>query len=169
MLIYVIIWKSIFILFTTLLFPIQFLGAFFYLIPPLYNCVIVPFWLWSVLIDKDKRKIKTTAFIWKMPIFFLLACCMGFLELLLVFALPVTFSFVAKLVLYAVMILLLRIITYAMMIFVLQTDFAKCGTKWVYWLILAYCIAVMSFAYSTKYAQDTDNKMYVENLLIETD
>ena len=157
--------KSIFILLTTLLFPIQLLGTFFYFIPPLYTCIIVPFLLWTILIDKENRKVKAITFIWKIPIIFLLACCMGFLELVLVFAVPVTFSFIAKSFLYAVMILLLRIVTYVMMIFILQFDFIKSGTKWWYLIILAYCIAVMSFAYSTQYAKDTDNEVYMEDLL----
>ncbi|MBP3546050.1 MAG: hypothetical protein J6K16_02830 [Alphaproteobacteria bacterium] len=63
------------------------------------------------------------------------------------------------------MILLLRIVTYAMMIFILQFDFIKSGTKWWYLIILAYCIAVMSFAYSTQYAKDIDNEVYMEDLL----
>ena len=146
--------KTILLLLSTLLFPLQFFSIAFYFIPSLYIGVAVPYLIWKIWFGKDNQKITLT---WKLPIIIFLACAMFGIEILLIFLVPLTLPFIWKLIFFTFSLLLLRCITYAMMIFVWQSDILVSYRKLIYIFILAYCIAVSYFVYSSINAQDTDD------------
>ena len=149
--------KTILLLLSTLLFPLQFFSIAFYFIPSLYIGVAVPYLIWKIWFGKDNQKIKKITLTWKLPIIIFLACAMFGIEILLIFLVPLTLPFIWKLIFFTFSLLLLRCITYAMMIFVWQSDILVPYRKLIYAFILAYCAAISYFVYSSINAPDTDD------------
>ncbi|MBQ8481417.1 MAG: hypothetical protein IJ532_02645 [Alphaproteobacteria bacterium] len=149
--------KTILLLLSTLLFPLQFFSIVFYFIPSLYICFIVPYLIWKIWFGKDNQKIKKITLIWKLPIVIFLAWTMFETEILLVFLVPHTLLFIWKLVFFIFSLLLFRSIIYVMMIFVWQSDILVPYRKLIYAFILAYCIAGAYLWYSSLNAPDTDD------------
>lgn len=149
--------KTILLLLSTLLFPLQFFSIVFYLIPSVYICFVVPYLIWRIWFGKDNQKIKKITLTWKLPIIIFLAWAMFEIEILLIFLVPFTLPFIWKLIFFICLLLLLRCITYAMMIFAWQSDILVSYRKLIYAFILAYCIAVADFWYSSLKAPDTDD------------
>lgn len=149
--------KIMLLLISTLLFPLQFFSIAFYFIPTIYISFIVPYLIWKIWFEKDNQKIKKITLTWKLPIIIFLACAMFGIEILLIFLVPLTLPFIWKLIFFTFSLLLLRCITYAMMIFVWQSDILVSYRKLIYAFISAYCIAVSYFVYSSINAPDTDD------------
>jgi len=148
--------KTILLLISTLPFPL-FFGVLLYVVPALYVSFVVPYLIWKIWFGKDSQKIKKNTLIWKIPLIFLLIISMFFIEMLLIFATPTTLSLIVKIMIFAFLLLIIRSITYAMMIFVWQTDILVPYRKSIYTFILVYCVVVLCFAYSTVDAPDTDD------------
>lgn len=149
--------KIMLLLISTLLCPLQFFSIAFYFIPSLYIGVAVPYLIWKIWFGKDNQKIKKITLTWKLPIIIFLACAMFGIEILLIFLVPLTLPFIWKLIFFTFSSLLLRCVTYAMMIFVWQSDILVAYRKLIYAFILAYCIAVADFWYSSLNAPDIDD------------
>lgn len=148
--------KTILLLISTMPFPL-FFAILLYVVPALYICFIVPYLIWKIWFDKDNQKMKKITLIWKLPIIIFLALTMFEMEMLLIFLVPFTLPFIWKLIFFFISLLLFRCITYAMMIFVWQYDILVPYRKLIYAFILAYCIAVADFWYSSLNAPDTDD------------
>jgi len=148
--------KTILLLISTIPFPL-FFAILLYVVPALYVSFIVPYLIWKIWFGKDNQKIKKITLTWKLPIIIFLACAMFGMEILLIFLVPLTLPFIWKLIFFTFSLLLLRCITYAMMIFVWQSDILVSYRKLIYIFILAYCIAVSYFVYSSINAPDTDD------------
>lgn len=148
--------KTILLLISTIPFPL-FFAILLYVVPALYVSFIVPYLIWKIWFGKDSKKIKKITLTWKLPIIIFLACAMFGIEILLIFLVPLTLPFIWKLIFFTFSLLLLRCVTYAMMIFVWQSDILVAYRKLIYAFILAYCIAVLYFVYSSINAPDTDD------------
>ena len=149
--------KTILLLISTLLCPLQFFSIIFYFIPTIYISFIVPYLVWKIWFEKDNQKMKKITLIWKLPIVIFLACAMFKIEILLIFLVSFTLPFIWKLIFFFISLLLFRCITYVMMIFVWQSDILMAYRKLIYAFILAYCIAVADFWYSSLNAPDIDD------------
>ena len=149
--------KTLLLLISTLLCPLQFFSIVFYFIPSLYICFAVPYLIWRIWFGKDNLKIKKITLIWKLPIMIFLAWAMFEMEMLLIFLVPFTLPFIWKLIFFTFSLLLFRCITYAMMIFVWQSNILLPYRKLIYAFIAAYCVAVAYFVYSGIDAPDTDD------------
>lgn len=148
--------KTILLLISTIPFPL-FFAILLYVVPALYICFIVPYLIWKIWFGKDKQKIKKITFIWKLPIIIFLACAMFGMEILLIFLVPFSLPFICKLIFFFISLLLFRCITYAMMIFVWQSDILVTYRKLIYTFILVYCVSVSYFLYSSINAPDIDD------------
>ena len=148
--------KIILLLISTMPFPL-FFAVLLYVFPALYVSFVVPYIIWKIWFGKDNQKMKKITLIWKLPIVIFLAWAMFEIEILLIFLVPFTLSFTWKLIFFIFSLLLFRCITYAMMIFVWQSDILAPYRKLVYAFILAYCIAITDFWYSSLNAPDTDD------------
>lgn len=148
--------KTILLLISTIPFPL-FFAILLYVVPALYVSFIVPYLIWKIWFGKDNQKIKKITLTWKLPIIIFLAWAMFEIEILLIFLIPFTLPFIWKLIFSICLLLLFRCITYAMMIFVWQSDILVPYRKLIYAFILAYCIAVADFGYSSLNAPDTDD------------
>jgi len=148
--------KTILLLVSTIPFPL-FFAILLYLAPALYVCLVVPYLIWKIWFGEDKQKIQKIALIWKLPIIIFLSWAMFEIEILLIFLIPFALSFTWKLIFFIFSLLLFRCITYAMMIFVWQSDILVPYRKLIYAIILAYCIVVADFYYSSQNAPDTDD------------
>ena len=135
----------------------MFFAIHLYVVPALYVSFIVPYLIWKIWFGKDSKKIKKITLTWKLPIIIFLACAMFGIEILLIFLVPLTLPFIWKLIFFTFSLLLLRCVTYAMMIFVWQSDILVLYRKLIYAFILVYCIAVSYFVYSSINAPDTDD------------
>ena len=149
--------KTILLLLSTLLFPLQFFSIVFYFIPSLYICFIVPYLIWKIWFGKDNQKIRKISLTWKLPIVIFLAFIMFEMEILLIFLVPYTLSLAWKLIFFTCSLLLFRCITYAMMIFVWQSGILVPYRKLIYAFILAYLGFMADFWYSCQNAPDTDD------------
>lgn len=149
--------KTILLLLSTLLFPLQFFSIAFYFIPSLYIGVAVPYLIWKIWFGTDSQKIKKITLTWKLPIIIFLAWAMFEMEMLLIFLVPFALPFIWKLIFFFLSLLLFRCITYAMMIFVWQSDILVPYRKLIYAFILAYSIVVANFWYLSLNAPDTDD------------
>ena len=147
--------KTILLLITTVPFP-MFLSIV-YVVPALYVCFVVPYLIWKIWFGKGNQKIKKITLIWKLPIIIFLALAMFEIEILLMFFVPFTLSFIWRIVFFICSLLLFRYLTYLMMIFVWQSDILVPYRKLIYAFILAYCIAVANSWYSAQNAPDTDD------------
>ena len=145
------------LLISTLFWPFQFFSTVFYFIPTIYISFIVPYLIWKIWFGKDNQKIKKITLTWKLPIIIFLACAMFGIEILLIFLVPLTLPFIWKLIFFTFSLLLLRCVTYAMMIFVWQSDILVPYRKLIYAFILAYCAAISYFVYSSINTPDTDD------------
>lgn len=150
--------KSFFLLFSTLFFPLQFLGISLYLIPSVYISIIVPYLLWKIWFYHTCHKIKLVSYLWKIPIIFLLAAGLFYTEIILIFVIPPTISLVGKIITFYLLLLLLRCLTYALMIFVWQPNILKSYAIIAFAGTFIYCLATVYFLYSAYTAPDTDNK-----------
>ena len=148
--------RTILLLISTMPFPL-FFAILLYVVPALYVCFIVPYFIWKIWFDKDSQKIKKITLILKLPIIIFLAMAMIEIEILLIFLIPFTLPFIWKLIFFFLSLLLLRSITYMMMIFVWQSDFLVPYRKLIYAFILVYSITVADFWYSSLNAPDTDD------------
>ena len=148
--------KTILLLISTIPFPL-FFAILLYVVPALYVSFIVPYLIWKIWFGKDSKKIKKITLTWELPIIIFLACAMFGIEILLIFLVPLTLPFIWKLIFFTFSLLLLRCVTYAMMIFVWQSDILVLYRKLIYAFILVYCIAVSYFVYSSINAPDTDD------------
>lgn len=148
--------KTILLLISTIPFPL-FFAILLYVVPALYVSFIVPYLIWKIWFGKDSKKIKKITLTWKLPIIIFLACAMFGMEILLIFLVPLTLPFIWKLIFFTFSLLLLRCVTYAMMIFVWQSDILVPYRKLIYAFILVYCAAISYFVYSSINAQDTDD------------
>ena len=148
--------KIMLLLISTIPFPL-FFAILLYVVPALYVSFIVPYLIWKIWFGKDNQKIKKITLTWKLPIIIFLACAMFGIEILLIFLVPLTLPFIWKLIFFTFSLLLLRCVTYAMMIFVWQSDILVSYRKLIYIFILAYCAAVSYFVYSSINAPDTDD------------
>ena len=148
--------KTIILLVSTIPFPL-FFAVLLYFAPALDVCFIVPYLIWKIWFAKDNRKIKKITLTWKLPIIIFLAWAMFEIEILLIFLVPFTISFMWKLIFFIFPLLLFRCITYTMMIFVWQSDILFPYRKVIYAFILAYCIAVAYFCHASLNAPDTDD------------
>lgn len=148
--------KTILLLISTIPFPL-FFAVLLYVVPALYVSFIVPYLIWKIWFGKDNQKIKKITLTWKLPTIIFLSCAMFGMEMLLIFLVPFTLPFIWKLIFFFISLLLLRCVTYAMMIFVWQSDILVPYRKLIYAFILAYCAAVSYFVYSSINAPDTDD------------
>ncbi len=148
--------KTILLLISTIPFPL-FFAILLYVVPALYVSFIVPYLIWKIWFGKDNQKMNKFTLTWKLPIIIFLACAMFGMEILLIFLVPLTLPFIWKLIFFTFSLLLLRCITYAMMIFVWQSDILVPYRKLIYAFILAYCAAISYFVYSSINAPDTDD------------
>lgn len=148
--------KTILLLISTIPFPL-FFAVLLYVVPALYVSFIVPYLIWKIWFGKDTLKIKKITLTWKLPIVIFLACAMFGMEIFLIFIIPFTLPFIWKLIFFFISLLLLRCVTYAMMIFVWQSDILVPYRKLIYAFILAYCAAISYFVYSSINAPDTDD------------
>ena len=121
--------KTILLLLSTLLFPLQFFSIVFYFIPSLYICFIVPYLIWKIWFGKDNQKIRKISLTWKLPIVIFLAFIMFEMEILLIFLVPYTLSLAWKLIFFTCSLLLFRCITYAYINFRYGTKMPDCHTK----------------------------------------
>ena len=149
--------KTILLLLSTLLFPLQFFSIAFYFIPSLYIGVAVPYLIWKIWFNGNNQKIKKYSLVWKIPLIILLSIALLFVEMLLIFHIPITLSLFGKIVGLVFLLLSARSITYAMMIFVWQSDILVPYRKLIYAFILAYSIVVANFWYLSLNAPDTDD------------
>ena len=148
--------KTILLLISTIPFPL-FFAILLYVVPALYVSFIVPYLIWKIWFGKDNQKIKKITLTWKLPIIIFLAWAMFEIEILLIFLIQFTLPFIWKLIFSICLLLLFRCITYALMIFVWQSDILVPYRKLVYAFILTYFIAVTDFWYSSLNAPDTDD------------
>ena len=148
--------KTILLLISTLPFPL-FFAISLYVVPALYVCFVVPYLIWKIWFGKNKQKIRKIIVIWKLLIISLLACAMFFMEILLIFAVPAILPLFGKIIIFTFFLLVVRCITYIMMIFVWQSDILISFRKVMYSLILIYCATVSYFVYLSINAPDTDD------------
>ena len=148
--------KTILLLISTLPFPL-FFAISLYVVPALYVCFVVPYLIWKIWFGKNTQKIRKITVIWKLLIMSLLACAMFFMEILLIFAVPAILPLFWKIIVFTSFLLIIRCITYAMMIFVWQSDMLTSFRKIVYTFILMYCSTISYFVYSSIDAPDTDD------------
>lgn len=148
--------KSFCLLLSTLPFPL-FFGIILYVVPALYVCFVVPYLIWKIWFGTDNQKIKKYSLVWKIPLIILLSIALLFVEMLFIFHIPITLSLFGKIVGLAFLLLSARSITYAMMIFVWQSDILVPYRKLIYAFILAYSIVVANFWYLSLNTPDTDD------------
>lgn len=150
--------KSSLLLLSTLLFPIQIFSIFLYFIPALYISFVAPYLIWKIWFGKYKQKTQIYSFFWKIPIIIFLAFTMFYTDVLSMFIIFATeISLIGKIIIFVFLLLLLRCITYAMMIFIWQPDILKSHKIWAYAGVIIYCIANSYFIFSSPNAQDTDD------------
>ena len=142
---------------STLLWPFQFFSTVFYFIPSVYVSLIIPYLIWKILFDKTNFQIRKYSLIWKIPIIVFLAMAMFYIELGFIFVFATSMSLVSKIMIFVFLLLLVRCITYAMMIFVWQSDILTPYRKLIYIAITVYCVAAGYLAYSATNAPDTDD------------
>lgn len=148
--------KSVLLLLSTLLVPLQFFGVILYWLPCIYVGLVVPYLLWRIWFNKNNIKANPVSYLWKIPIIFILTASMFYAELFLIFIIPMTISFTAKIIIFAVLLFILRCFIYAMMIFIWQPDILKSKKKWAYLGVILYCATTVYFLYSIPNAPDTD-------------
>ena len=150
--------KSLLLVLSTLLFPLQIFSIVFWFVPALYISAIVPYYLWKIWFGENNQKIKIYSLFWKVPIIFFIAYTMLYMEMLLsliIFAIGV--SLIGKIIIFVFLIFLLRCLVYAMMIFIWQPMILKSYKIWVYVGIVIYCAANSYFIYLIRNAPDTDD------------
>lgn len=158
--------KTILLLVSTLLlsFPLMLL-VIIYVIPPLYIffivplyiCFIVPYLIWRIWFSQNKLKIKKTSLLWKIPIIIFLPLSMFYMEILLMVYTFYINSFVWIIIFFMCSLLLLRCMTYSMMIFVLQSNILVSYRKKIYIGIFAYCLSIGYFICSAINTSDIDD------------
>lgn len=141
---------------STLLLPLQFFGIALYFIPSIYIGLIVPYLLGRIWFDNTNRQADIASLLWKIPLIIFLAIALFYVELGLVFAVPTTLTFIWKTIIFVLLVLLVRCVTYAMMVFVWQSGVLTRYRKVIYIVIIAYCAAVAYLMYSIAGAADTD-------------
>lgn len=148
--------KTILLLISTLPFPL-FFAISLYFVPALYVCFVVPYLIWKIWFGKNNQRIKKITLIWKLPIISFLAWAMFPVEMLLIFAIPAILPLFGKIIIFTFFLLVVRCITYIMMIFVWQSDILISFRKVMYSFILIYCATVSYFVYLSINAPDTDD------------
>lgn len=149
--------KIILLLISTLFCPFQLFSTFFYFIPTIYISFIVPYLIWRIWFGKTDFKIRRYLLIWKIPIIILLALAMFFVEMGLIFIFAISTALIYRITIVILLLLILRCVTYAMMIFIWQSDILKPYRKLIHTAIMVYCVTVLYFAYSVINAPDTDD------------
>lgn len=149
--------KIILLILSTLFFPWQFFGMFFLFIPSLYICFVVPYFIWKIWCGQNIQTINKISLVWKIPTIIFLAFALIVSEIMLIFLIPITMSLVGKVIFFICSVLLVRCLTYAMMIFVWQPNILKSYKYFAYAGVMAYCLAMGYFLYSVEYALDTDD------------
>ena len=149
--------KIMLLLISSLFLPLQLFSTVVYFIPAIYISFIVPYLIWKTWLDKTNFKINKYSLILKIPIIIFLAMAMFYVEMGLIFIFATSLSLIDKIIIFILILLLIRCVTYAMMIFIWQSDILIPYRKLIYTVITAYCLAVGYLAYSTINAPDTDN------------
>lgn len=149
--------KIILLLISTLLWPLQLFSIAFYFIPSIYVSLIVPYLMWKILFGKTNFQIRKYSLIWKIPIIIFLAMAMFYTEMGFIFIFATSISLISKIIIFVFLLLLIRCITYAMMIFIWQSDILMSHRKLIYIAIMVYCVIAGYLAYSIANAPDTDD------------
>lgn len=134
-----------------------FMAIFLYVIPALYICFVVPYLIWKIWFGKYDYKTQKYSLIWKIPLIAFLAIALFIIEMLLVFFVPTTLSLLGKIAVFIIFLLMARCLTYAMMIFIWQSDILVPYRKLICAGIIAYCLVIADFLYSSQNAPDTDD------------
>lgn len=149
--------KTTILLISTLLLPIQLFGIVFYCIPSLYIGIVVPYLIWKIWFGEDKQKIKKINMIWKIPVIILLAADLIVVEMMIFSPLVFISSLLGKIIAGIFLVLLLRAVTYASMIFIWQPNILKPYRNLIYAFILSYIMFMADFMYLSQNAPDTDD------------
>ena len=64
--------KSVLLVLSTLIFPLQIFSVVLYFVPALYTCIIVPYFIWKIWFGKEAQKIKIYSLFWSSRYTF---CC----------------------------------------------------------------------------------------------
>lgn len=148
--------KAFLWLLSSLLLPYQPFGIALFLVPNIYINIIVPYFLLKTLFGRDALQIKAVSILWKIPIILVLIAGMLLGEFVCLVTTPSDMSLVLIIATFFFKILLLRTITYTMMIFIWQPNILKHGKTLAYLIVLAYCAFVGYALYAMKDAPDTD-------------
>lgn len=159
--------KTLLLALSTVPFPL-FISMFLYFIPAVYVGVLVPYFIGKIWINKSSFHIQKSTFIWKIPLIFFLLYTLFIGELLLIFLVPFSISFLGKIIFFLFCALLLRSIIYAMIIFIWHSDILPPYRKLIYAGILLYCVLTSIFSYQVLTAPDTDTPN-AENLVLKFD
>lgn len=150
--------KSVLLVLSTLIFPLQIFSVAFYFVPALYICILVPYFIWKIWFGKEGQKIKIYSLFWKVPVILFVAFTICYVEILLLFIIFATgIPLVGKIIIFVFLLFLLRCLAYAMMIFIWQPGILKSYKIWGYVGVILYCIANSYFIYSIQNAPDTDD------------
>ena len=140
------------LLLSTLLFPVQFVFLFL-IIPPIYVGFIVPFLIWKIAFNGQVKNITKISLLWKIPLilsFNILNMTFGeFLALNVFYILP--YNPFILLVIFGIVIICLRIISYALIILIWDFNaFQICSKikKLLLTFVLLLCLCGSSFLYS---------------------
>jgi len=141
--------KSVLLLLSTLFVPVQFGSLVFNLLSIPYVSFVVPCLLWKIWFNRDDYKVSPTAYFWKIPIilFFIAIMFVTEIEILLAILFWEKLSNIAMVALYVVLVLILRCLNYAMMIFIWQPNILKAGKKWAYLGMGLYGACVICFVF----------------------
>ena len=150
--------KSILLILSTLLCPLQIFGILFYFIPILYISIVIPYFIWKIWIGKNNKKIQIYSLVWKIPAVLFIASTMIYIEIFLLFIIFATeITLIFQIIIFIVLLLLMRCMTYAMMIFIWQPDILKSNKIWAYTGIITYCVTNLYLIYSIENVPNIDD------------
>ncbi len=137
--------KSALLVLSTLLVPVQFFSLVFNFLSFPYVSFVVPYLLWKIWFNRDEYKLSPISYFWKIPIILFLIAIMfvAEVEILLAILFWETLSNITKIAIYVVLVLILRCLNYAMMIFIWQPNILKSGKKWAYLGLGLYYVCVI--------------------------
>ena len=148
------LYKCIALLLSTLLFSLQYIFIVLWL-PAIYVNFIVPYFIWKLLFHGNIKNIKPTSLIWKIPAITLLAFCSMFWEISAF--LMSSFAdghFLITAAFFFAEILIIRIITYTLTIFIWQPELFK-FPKTLLIIAFLYC---MTAGYEIYLSHNTPEK-----------
>ncbi len=145
--------KSALLVLSTLLVPVQFFSLVFNFLSFPYVSFVVPYLLWRIWFNRDEYRASKVSYLWKIPSILVIVVGMLVTEFLLFYIYISIMSsavpFSAVMVIFDVMLLVFRCLTYAVMIFIWRPNILKTGKKWACLGVILYCVTIISFLGST--------------------